>query len=126
MHLTAGSSHSYGWVESSRMQGSGSSCANEKAVHTSGYRLLSFSGVTSTPLLAKVATLVMASTSFISENTLAAAEATAITYTVFTSLYTTRYLPSRALSQRQGMGERMKGQLKRMTAVMPAGKIVLD
>lgn len=63
-------------------------------VGTSGYRLLSFSGVTSTPLLARVATLVMASTSFMSEKTFAAAEATAITYTVLTSLYTTRYLPS--------------------------------
>lgn len=56
--------------------------------------------MTSTPLLAKVATLVMASTSFISENTFAAAEATAIIYTVFTSLYTTRYLPSREIAVR--------------------------
>ena len=97
MQLTAASSRSYGWVERCMHAGSGSSCTREKVVHTSGYRLLSFSGVTSTPLLATVATLVIASTSFISENTLAAAEATAITYTVFTSLYTTRYLPSRAL-----------------------------
>ena len=77
-----------------RAWGSGHASIQQGCVHTSGYRLLSFSGVTSTPLLARVATLVMASTSFMSENTLAAAEATAITYTVLTSLYTTRYLPS--------------------------------
>lgn len=78
-------------------------------MHTSGYRLLSFSGVTSTPLLATVAAHVMASTSFISENTFAAAEATAMTYTVFTSLYTTRYLPSRVLMKTQGRGKEHKG-----------------
>ena len=60
--------------------------------HTSGYRLLSFSGVTSTPRLAVVAIAVRASTSFINANTFAAADAIAMMYTVFTSRYTTRYL----------------------------------
>ena len=60
--------------------------------HTSGYRLLSFSGVTSTPRLAMVAIAVRASTSFINANTFAAADAIAMMYTVFTSRYTTRYL----------------------------------